>query len=96
MLGPACLKTWARTQPVIALSSREAELGATVKGATEALGVAGMLDDFGLSVQIRLRSDATATIGIVPREGLGKVRHLATADLWIQQRARRGDLGVSE
>ena len=33
---------------------------------------------------------------MVNREGLGKVRHLATDDLWIQQRVRRGDLGVSK
>ena len=33
---------------------------------------------------------------MVQREGLGKVRHLAVADLWIQQRVRRGDLSVSK
>lgn len=65
-------------------------------GATEALGIAAVLEDFGHPVKIRLRSDATAAIGMVAREGLGKVRHLATADLWIQQRVRRGDLIVSK
>ena len=54
------------------------------------------MEDFGHPVRIRLRSDATAAIGMVTREGLGKVRHLATADLWIQQRVRRGDLSVSK
>ena len=67
----ACLKTWSRTQPTIALSSGEAELAAVVAGVAEGLGM--------LSV---LRSDATAAIGITQRKGLGKVRHLATADLW--------------
>ena len=43
-----------------------------------------------------MRSDATAAIGIVGREGLGKVRHLATADLWIQQRVRRGEIAVAK
>ena len=81
LLGSTCLKSWARTQPTIALSSGEAELGATVTGATEALGIAAVLGDFGHPVKIRLRSDATAAIGMVAREGLGKVRHLATADL---------------
>ena len=32
----------------------------------------------------------------VGREGLGKVRHLATAGLWIQQRVRRGELSVAK
>ena len=35
-----------------------------------------------------IRSDATAAIGICKREGLGRVRHLATSDLWIQQMVR--------
>ena len=39
-------------------------------------------------------SDATAAIGMVKRLGLGRVRHLAVADLWIQQRLRKGDFFV--
>ena len=39
------------------------------------------------------QSDAVAAIGIVKRQGLGRVRHLAVADLWVQQRAKGG--GVS-
>ena len=35
-------------------------------------------------------------MGMVRREGLGKVRHLAVSDLWIQQRVRRGDLSVAK
>ena len=55
-----------------------------------------MLQDFGMKVEIVMLSDATAASGIVGREGLGKVRHLATADLWIQQRVRRGEFSVSK
>jgi hypothetical protein len=29
---------------------------------------------------------------MVKRQGLGKVRHLPTADLWIQQRVAAGDI----
>ena len=32
-----------------------------------------------------------AAIGICRRRGLGRVRHLAVADLWIQERVRGGD-----
>ena len=56
-----------------------------------------VLADFGLtSTRLTLRSDATAAIGITQREGLGKVRHLATADLWIQQRLRRQEFRISK
>ena len=37
---------------------------------------------------------STAAIGIARRRGLGKVRHLATADLWIQDRIRKGDFAL--
>ena len=94
--GTACLKSWSKTQPTIALSSGESELAAVVKGAAEAMGLKAVCQDFGLQVTLAMRSDATAAIGIVGREGLGKVRHLATADLWIQQRVRRGELAVTK
>jgi hypothetical protein len=94
--GGGVLKTWAKTQSTIALSSGEAELAAVIKGAAEGLGMQAVLRDFGRSVGIQMLSDATAAIGMVAREGLGKVRHLAVADLWIQQRVRRGDLTVGK
>ena len=93
----ACLKTWSRTQPTIALSSGEAELAAVVAGVAEGLGMLSVLADFGIALtRLTLRSDATAAIGITQREGLGKVRHLATADLWVQQRLRRQEFRIAK
>ena len=84
------MKNWSKTQAIVALSSGEAELGALVKGSTEALGMQSVLTDFGEQVGLAVRSDATAAIGMVNREGLGKVRHLAVADLWVQEKRRMG------
>ena len=39
-----------------------------------------------------MKSDAVAAIDIVKRQGLGRVRHLAVADLWVQQRAKAGEV----
>ena len=75
------MKNWSKTQASVALSSGEAELGALVKGSTEALGMQSVLTDLGEQVELAVRSDATAAIGMVNREGLGKVGHLAVADL---------------
>ena len=47
MHGKHLLKTYSRTQSTIALSSAEAELYATVQGASEGLGMAAMALDFG-------------------------------------------------
>ena len=65
---------------------------AVVKGAQEGLGIKAILADLGLRGRIQEKSDATAAIGIVARTGLGKVRHLAVADLWVQRAARRGEI----
>ena len=90
------MKSWSKTQATIALSSGEAELAAVVKGATEGLGMKAIMADFGINVSLSMYSDATAAIGMVRREGLGRVRHLAVADLWIQQRVRSGEIQVSK
>ena len=61
-------------------------LAALVRAGTEALGIQALLKDFGISVKLTILSDATAAIGIVKRVGLGKVRHLSVADLWVQEK----------
>ena len=94
--GGALIKAWSKTLPTIALSTGEAELGAVVRGTAEAEGIASILDDFGVAAETVLKSDATAALGIVQRMGLGKVRHLAVADLWVQQRVRRGEISVQK
>ena len=96
MYGAHCLKSFAKTLPILALSTGEAELMAVVKGTTEALGLQALLRDLGLGAELTVRSDATAAIGIVARLGLGKVRHLSVADLWIQQAARAGRVAYSK
>ena len=63
-----------------------------VKGSVELMGMRSILQDFGYRVSLDLSTDATAAIGMVVREGLGKVRHLAVADLWVQDRERLGDI----
>ena len=54
--------------------------GQNVGAAFLAFRAGKMVDD--------IATDATAAIGIVAREGLGLVRHLAVGDLWVQQKAR--------
>ena len=39
-----------------------------------------------------MKSDAVAAIGIVKRQGLGRVRHLAVGDLWVQQRSKNKEV----
>ena len=62
------------------------------KAAAGALGIQSVLSDFGTKVKVERHSHATAAIGICKRQGLGRVRHLATADLWVQQEVRAREL----
>ena len=43
-----------------------------------------------------MQTDATAAIGICRRKGLGKIRHLATADLWIQDKLRAQEFTLTK
>ena len=36
-------------------------------------------------------ADSSAAIGICRRTGIGRVRHLAVGQLWVQERVRAGD-----
>ena len=85
MLGSHLIRAWAKTQSTIALSSAEAELYGGVKTACETLGVAALLKDLGQVVKMRMHMDASAALGIAQRQGVGKVRHLSTGTLWLQE-----------
>ena len=52
--------------------------------------------DLSLDWSVTIRSDATAAVGIARKIGLGKIRHLATADLWVQDRLRSGDFKLEK
>ncbi len=88
MLGSHLLKHWASTQKRITLSSGEAELGAVVRGFSEALGLQSVARDLGVELQPEVHADSSAAIGICRRSGIGKVRHLAVAQLWVQDLVR--------
>ena len=90
------VKAWPKTMGVLALSSGEFELAAVVRAATEGIGLQAILNDFCLCAHVTMMSDATAAIGMVHRLGLGKVRHLAVGDLWIQHHVRSGKIRVSK
>ena len=81
--GAHLIKHWSSTQKAVTLSSAEAELYGLVKGTTEALGIQAWGRDLGLEIKVRMHADAAAAIG--------RVRHLAVGQLWVQEGLRRGD-----
>ena len=94
MLGGHAIKHWSSTQTSISLSSGEAEFAGVIRGAGQGLGYQALLRDVGIELPLRVWTDSSAAIGICSRQGLGKLRHLDTHTLWIQQavRTKRIDL----
>ena len=92
MRGTHLLKHWSLTQSTVTLSSAESELSGICKGSSISLGLVAVAKDLGFQWALAVETDAAAAIGISRRRGLGKIRHLAVADLWIQDRVRSGDI----
>ena len=90
------LRTWSSTQSVIALSSGEAELYATVKGATVLKGAMSSAKDYGEVLDGILGTDSSAAMGMVHRRGLGKVRHIDVQYLWIQEGIHNKDFSIEK
>ena len=90
--GRHLLKHWSTTQKGVTLSSGEAELAGVVKGTGEALGLQSIAADLGLTLQVHIRADSSAALGICQRSGIGRVRHLAVGQLWVQEKVRAQEI----
>lgn len=95
-LGSHSLRHWSVTQSTIALSSGEAERVGLVRGAAQGLGFQSMMRDAGFERALHTRTDSTAAIGICRRRSIGKIRHLAVSDLWIQEKLQQNAFKISK
>jgi len=93
-MGSHALKSWSTTQSSVALSSGEAEFNGVVRGSGIALGMQSLLKDLGHELPVRVWTDSSAAIGVCTRQGLGKLRHLDTHTLWVQQAVRSGRIDL--
>lgn len=85
MAGRSLLNSWSKQQKVVALSSGEVETYALVATACDVLGLQACARDLGIEMSGELFTDASAALGIVARTGIGKVRHIRTQALWLQE-----------
>ena len=93
MVGRSCIKHYARGQGVIALSSAEAEFYALASCAAQGMAEQTTARDLGLQLSV-LMMDATAGIAIASRRGLGKVKHVDTQFLWVQEVIQNGKIKI--
>ena len=90
MHGKHCVKTWSTTQKTRATSSAEAEFYAIIEGASRGLGFKSLATDLGSVLKLVIFSDASAGRSLAFRNGLGKVRHIETKYLWVQDLVKEG------
>ena len=90
------LHHWSRTQRIISLGSADAELNAICKGAQEGLGAKHMSEEFQNIVGLTLKTDASATRGVVQRQGAGNVNHLSVKQLWVQEHKGKKELKIAK
>ena len=84
MHGSHYIKSWSKTQALVALSSAESELYAIAKASSETLGLMSTIRDMNKNFNSALFSDASAALGVVQRQGLGKLRHIDCNYLFVQ------------
>ena len=53
-----------------------------------------LLDELGQHAPLRVHSDSSAARAIVAKRGVGRLKHLAIRELWLQDQLRAGRLTV--
>ena len=92
LIDASCAK-----QSAIALSSREAEFYALVRGSAAGLLMIQIWGRTGFKgMKLTMKTDPSAAKGIATRKGSGKVKHLSTKKLWIQDCVQRNQLKVQK
>ena len=92
------LQHWTQFQPVVALSSGEAEVYAAVRGVGNLLGLSNVVTELNPHEKwfLVLCLDATAGKGILLRKGAGSVKHLDVKTLWVQECINSRNIGVQK
>ena len=95
MLGRHTLKAYTRKQKVMAKSSAEAETVCSSIGSVRSeREVQSMMCDLGFAMKPVLAIDAKAIEHILHRQGIGKLKHIDVAYLWVQDEIRSQRLRV--
>ena len=94
--GKHLLDTSCAKQSIVALSSGEAEYYAITRGSAAGMMVQSILQEIGCKTKLACLTDSSAAKGICHRRGVGRVKHLALKELWVQDRVDKGELTVKK
>ena len=93
-IGRRCIKHGSNLQGTISLSAGESEYYALVRASAIGLSVKALKQDWGDECELVIHSDSSAARGTASRRGLGKLRHVQTRYLWLQERVASNDLKI--
>ena len=65
-----------------------------VRGCSVLLGAGAMARDLGLELALEAHDDSSSAQGVAERRGVGKIRHLHTPLLWLQQKTRSREIRI--
>ena len=85
MFEKCLIKSWAKLQGMVSLSSAEAEYLAMMKGVREALALRTMLLEMGIKTEVTIFVDSSAAKASMEKPGLMHMKHMQIRFLWIQQ-----------
>lgn len=77
------IKSWSSPQSNMPLLGGDAEIYGLVNAAGMAPGHQSMITDMRMEAAIRVWMDSTASLGIVARQNLGKLRNISAHCEWI-------------
>ena len=83
--GAHILSHTSTCQSTRAFSSAEVEYYALVRGASYALGIRSHYRDLGIELKLDVYTDSSSGKSFATRRGLGKMRHIETRYLWVQE-----------
>ena len=87
LLGQHLINTWSKTQHAVATPIAENEGITLVKATSEGIEIARIRTEWeSEEVSVMIWANAKAALGIIERNGVGKVRHIDVGILWLQQK----------
>ena len=92
--GGHLIESSTRTHQVVFLSTAESKFSGIVRGAASGIHLREAFTRLGFTVQLRVLSDSSAARAMTARTGSGRVKHVETRYLCLQDRVRKKQFSV--
>ncbi len=94
--GDSTIGPWSKLQPVVALSTAEAEYYSIVTGVERGMAIQGMLAEVNIQTKLIVRTDSLAAKQSVEKVGLLHVKHMSMRMMFLKDLQRSGSIEVEK